>query len=66
MADKQPDLKYLGYATHTHGETTQASCRLDTAISDLVDRLAEKQGWTRSQTLRHLVVVGLGVMQAER
>lgn len=55
----------LGYATGTHGETVQASARLDVGISDLVDRLAERKGWTRSQTLRHLIVVGLGVVEKE-
>jgi len=55
-----------GYATGTHGETVQASVRINASISDLIDRVAERQGWTRSQTLRHLLVIGLGVMEKEK
>lgn len=57
----------LGYATAipTRGDTVQASARLDTAVSEFVDRVAERRGWTRSQTLRHLIVVGLGVVEKE-
>lgn len=56
-----------GYATGIPqpGNTVQASARLDTAVSDLVDRVAKRRGWTRSQTLRHVIVMGLGVVEKE-
>lgn len=62
-----PDPHPLGYATSIpqRGDTTQASCRLDSAVSRLVDALAEQRGWTRSQALRHLIVAGLGVATAK-
>ena len=41
------------------GEQVQVSGRIDAADAERLDRVAERRGWTRSQTLRYLIRVAL-------